>query len=36
MTARSLAPLAAARAGLDMPALCDHLVKRCLAAAGVA
>lgn len=36
MTARSLAPLAAARAGLDMAALCDHLVKRCLAAAGVA
>ncbi len=36
MTARSLAPLAAARAGLDMPALCDHLAKRCLAAAGVA
>jgi D-alanine-D-alanine ligase len=36
MTARSLAPLAAARAGLDMPALCDHLVQRCLAAAGVA
>ena len=36
MTARSLAPLAAARAGLEMPSLCDHLVKRCLAAAGVA
>lgn len=35
MTARSLAPLAAARAGLDMPALCNHLVERCLAAAGV-
>ena len=35
MTVRSLAPLAAARAGLDMPALCDHLVKRCLVAAGV-
>jgi D-alanine-D-alanine ligase len=35
MTVRSLAPLAAARAGLDMPALCNHLVQRCLAAAGV-
>ncbi len=32
MTARSLAPLAAARAGLDLSTLCDQLVKRCLAA----
>lgn len=34
MTARSLAPLAAARAGIDMPALCEILVRRCLAATG--
>jgi D-alanine-D-alanine ligase len=35
MTVRSLAPLAAARAGIDMPELCEMLVRRCLAAAGV-
>jgi D-alanine-D-alanine ligase len=35
MTARSLAPLSAARAGLDMPALCDLLVRRCLSPSGV-
>ena len=35
MTLRSLAPLAAARAGIDMPELCELLVRRCLAAAGV-
>lgn len=35
MTARSLAPLAAARAGLDMTALCDLLVRRCLSPSGV-
>lgn len=35
MTARSLAPLAAAKAGLEMPELCDLLVRECLAAAGV-
>lgn len=35
MTARSLAPLAAAKAGLEMPELCDLLVKECLASAGV-
>lgn len=35
MTARSLAPLAAARAGFDMSELCDHLVRETLAAAGV-
>ncbi len=34
LTARSLAPLAAARAGLDMTALCDVLVRRCLSHAG--
>jgi D-alanine-D-alanine ligase len=34
MTVRSLAPLAAARAGIDMPELCEMLVRRCLAAAG--
>lgn len=31
MTARSLAPQAAARAGLDLSALCDLLVRQCLA-----
>ena len=36
MTARSLAPLAAARAGLDMTALCDLLVRQCLSHSGVA
>jgi D-alanine-D-alanine ligase len=36
LTARSLAPLAAARAGIDMPQLCEMLVRRCLAVAGVA
>ncbi len=36
MTARSLAPQAAARAGLDMPALCNLLVRKCLAGTGVA
>lgn len=35
MTARSLAPLAATRAGLEMPELCDLLVRECLASAGV-
>ena len=35
MTARSLAPLSAARAGLDMTALCDLLVRRCLSHSGV-
>jgi D-alanine-D-alanine ligase len=35
MTTRSLAPLAAARAGLDMTALCDLLVRRCLSPSGV-
>ena len=34
MTARSLAPLAAARAGIDMPELCETLVRHCLATAG--
>jgi len=34
LTVRSLAPLAAARAGLDMPALCDLLVRRCLCTVG--
>ncbi len=34
LTIRSLAPLAAARAGIDMPELCDLLVRRCLAAVG--
>ncbi len=35
MTVRSLAPLAAARAGMDMPELCEMLVRRCLAPAAV-
>ncbi|REK15763.1 MAG: D-alanine--D-alanine ligase [Planctomycetota bacterium] len=35
LTVRSLAPLAAARAGIDMPELCDLLVRRSLAPAGV-
>jgi D-alanine-D-alanine ligase len=35
MTARSLAPLAAAHADLDMSALCDLLVRRCLSPSGV-
>jgi D-alanine-D-alanine ligase len=35
MTFRSLAPLAAARAGIDMPQLCDLLVRRCLAQVSV-
>lgn len=35
MTVRSLAPLAARQAGLEMPELCDLLVRDCLAAAGV-
>jgi len=34
MTVRSLAPLAAARAGIDMPTLCEMLVRRCLVGAG--
>ena len=34
MTARSLAPQAARRAGLDLPALCDGLVRQCLKTAG--
>jgi D-alanine-D-alanine ligase len=34
MTPRSLAPLAAAKAGLEMPALCDRLVRQCLISAG--
>ena len=29
MTERSLAPLAARRAGFDFPALVDHLVRHC-------
>jgi D-alanine-D-alanine ligase len=36
MTIRSLAPLAAARAGIDMPLLCELLVRRCLLPSGVA
>jgi D-alanine-D-alanine ligase len=36
MSPRSLAPQAAARAGLDMPQLCDQLVQECLAATRVA
>lgn len=36
MTSHSLAPLAAAQAGLDMPALCDHLVRACLAEEALA
>jgi D-alanine-D-alanine ligase len=36
MTARSLAPLAAQRAGLPMPALCDTLVRQCLTTVEVA
>jgi D-alanine-D-alanine ligase len=35
LTARSLAPQAALRAGMDMTALCDSLVRRCLAASEV-
>jgi D-alanine-D-alanine ligase len=35
MTPRSLAPLAAARAGIDMVELCDWMVRQCLAPAGV-
>lgn len=35
MTPRSLAPRAAARAGIDMPMLCDLLVRQCLATSGV-
>ena len=34
MTVRSLAPLAAARAGIDMPELCEMLVRRCLVSTG--
>jgi D-alanine-D-alanine ligase len=34
LTVRSLAPLAAARAGIDMPELCELLVRRCLTMAG--
>jgi len=36
MTPRSLAPLAAARAGLPMGALCDELLRQCLSLAEVA
>ncbi len=36
MTPRSLAPLAAARAGLPMDALCDELLRQCLLLAEVA
>ncbi len=36
MTPRSLAPLAAARAGLPMEALCDELLRQCLHTAEVA
>ncbi len=36
MTPRSLAPLAAQRAGLPMAALCDELVRQSLTTAGVA
>jgi D-alanine-D-alanine ligase len=35
LTERSLAPQAALRAGLDMAALCDLLVRQCLTTAGV-
>jgi D-alanine-D-alanine ligase len=35
MTSRSLAPQAALRAGLEMPALCDRLVRECLPVAEV-
>jgi len=35
MTPRSLAPLAAARAGINMVELCDWMVRQCLAPAGV-
>jgi len=35
MTARSLAPLAASRAGLGMPGLCDTIARLALAAIGV-
>jgi D-alanine-D-alanine ligase len=35
MTLRSLAPLAAQRAGIPMPVLCDQLVRECLATAEV-
>jgi D-alanine-D-alanine ligase len=34
MTAKSLAPLAAARSGIGMPELCEMLVRRCLITAG--
>jgi D-alanine-D-alanine ligase len=34
MTVRSLAPLAAARAGIDMSELCEMLVRRCLVSSG--
>ncbi len=34
MTVRSLAPLAAARAGIDMPELCELFVRRCLLPTG--
>ena len=36
MTPRSLAPLAAQRAGMPMPKLCDLLVRQCLEPAEVA
>jgi D-alanine-D-alanine ligase len=35
LTPRSLAPLAAQRAGMSMSALCDELVRQCLATTGV-
>jgi D-alanine-D-alanine ligase len=35
LSARSLAPLSAERAGIEMSELCDLLVRRCLAPAGV-
>ena len=36
MTPRSLAPLAAQRAGLPMSELCHELLRECLMGAGVA
>ncbi len=36
LTERSLAPRAAARAGIDMPALCDRMVRECLTREAVA
>jgi D-alanine-D-alanine ligase-like ATP-grasp enzyme len=36
MTPRSLAPLAACRAGISMASLCDALIRRCRLPAEVA